>query len=137
MSILFSGCATVLDYNPAVLRFDTPETTGRFLSGNVSLVSGYIAKRVLGSINNSIPSDVNPREYYDSSAEYIETKYTLGSLLDLGMMKNVDVYLVSVLLNSENVLASFAMRSSICNPESYNAVDSLSASSIMFDISSS
>ena len=90
--IVSSGCATTLDYDPAVLRFDTPETTGKFLAGNVSVSSAVTPNRVLGSINSSIPSDVNPRRYSDSSEEYTQNEFTMGNRLDLGILKDVDVY---------------------------------------------
>jgi len=102
-NLFFSGCATVLEYDPAILRFDTPETTGKLFSGNAAVIIANTPNRVLGSINSPIFDEDGDKPNNDSPAEYTQPNITFGQRIDLGIMANTDFYFRS-LADTPNII---------------------------------
>jgi len=98
--LLLGGCASTLDYDPAILRFDTPEATGKTFGGSVSIISGFTPNRELGRTRPDIEDGINDGESLD---EFTQTDLSTGTRLDLGLLENVDIYYRN-LLDTPNIV---------------------------------
>ena len=82
------GCASTLDYDPTILRFDSPEVSGGVLSGNAQYQFAVTDRRVMAKIDQ----EMFDTEYKDSSKATVENAATIGVRSDVGLSENVDVY---------------------------------------------
>ena len=86
---LLGGCASTLDYDPTLLRFDSPEVSGGILSGNAQYQFAVTDRRVMAKIDQ----EMFDTEFTDSSEATVEKASTLGVRSDVGLSENVDVYI--------------------------------------------
>jgi len=96
--IFLSACTTTqtLVVRPEVLHFDTPETSGAFLKGNVAISVGPRPKYEFGTASTSDflgdTSSANTSERFKSDA-------SMGFNLNVGLLERIDVF-----LRADNVL---------------------------------
>lgn len=94
--LFLSGCSTTqtLMFKPAILHFDTPETTGEMLSGSVEMnfkqstpryiFGSYSKTRLLGAATTTV-----------DASENVTKKDTIDLSIKLGTLDNFDVFVRS------------------------------------------
>lgn len=86
---LFGACALDIDYNMPANRFDTPEVSGRFLGGDVSLNYASVHKVTLGEVYEDVVFHTGT---YSSDEEYIRESKSVNLAGDLGLTKWLDLF---------------------------------------------
>jgi len=88
---LFTGCTRTMNYDPVMLRFDSPETSGKPLSGSFNISIGATGTRVIGGEESEVP---------------IDTRFTYGTTglnINTGVLSRLDLYARSF-LNSPYII---------------------------------
>ncbi len=90
--VIFTGCTTtkVLVVKPELLHFDTPETTGNFLAGDINVhAAGKTPKYEFGKAS---ATDFDASRSVSSSEKVSDNSYiNLG--LNLGLIKRIDFFM--------------------------------------------
>ncbi len=87
--IVLSSCSVDVDYHVPITRFESPETNGKFLSGNASASFGLSQKVQLAEVSEDIifnfagPSVDNDSQWDNSAA--------FGAQLGLGILDRMDL----------------------------------------------
>jgi len=99
--LLSSGCATTLSYDPSVLRFDVPETSGDLFAGSAEVQLGVTGTRVMAERNQGFMGN----EIDSSSIAYRTQTPTTGVRANAGLAKPIDVYVRSM-VDTPNVIGA-------------------------------
>lgn len=83
-----TGCATKLEFDPIIIRSDTPEVSGKLFNGDLNSQIGYAGSRVYAELYQEVGGD-----YADSSEAYIRNSLTYALNGKLGITRYLDVYL--------------------------------------------
>jgi hypothetical protein len=86
--ILFTSCATDIDYHIPLTRFDSPETKGEFLKGGVGINWGVSHKVKTAEVAESIFPDFIDPSVNNETQTSVESHGSLN--VNLGLLKRLD-----------------------------------------------
>ena len=107
---LISGCAATMNYEPSIVRFDSPETSGEYMATDIDVSSSYTSSRRMAIVSEKGFSDARQGspDWVESNNGRRTTNVTLspGLRAGIGMAKWMDIYYRTALLDEANIVGA-------------------------------